>query len=208
MTTELWIIYLFAAIGLSLTPGPNGLLSLSHGVRFGARRTVFTVLGGVVGFLVLVAASLAGLGALLAASESAFTVAKWVGAAYLVYLGLRLWKAPPPAVSTPAADDAAREDGAARLFLQGFLVAASNPKAMIFFAAFLPQFMVPEAGFWMQFVVLGGTFAVVEFIYELVLAGMAQRIAPWLSRHGRWFNRVTGSMFVGIGGIMATASRA
>lgn len=208
MTLDIWIIYLFAAVGLSLTPGPNGLLSLTHGVRFGARRTVFTALGGVIGFMVLVAASLAGLGALLAASESAFTVAKWVGAAYLVYLGLRLWKAPPPAVSTPAADGDPRQDGAARLFAQGFLVAASNPKAMIFFAAFLPQFMVPEAGFWTQFVVLGGTFAVVEFIYELVLAGMAQRIAPWLGRHGRWFNRITGSMFVGIGGVMATASRA
>ncbi|HYG85751.1 MAG TPA: LysE family translocator [Azospirillum sp.] len=207
MTLELWMVYVLAAVGLSLTPGPNGLLSLTHGVRFGAARTVFTVLGGVVGFLVLVAASLAGLGALLAASESAFTIAKWIGAAYLVYLGLRLWKAPPPAVNAPTPDGADRVVGAGRLFLQGFLVATSNPKAMIFFAAFLPQFMAPEAGFWTQFVVLGGTFAVVEFLYELVLAGLAQRIAPWLSRHGCWFNRITGSMFVGIGGIMATASR-
>lgn len=207
MTVELWIVYLFAAIGLSLTPGPNGLLSLTHGVRFGARRTVFTVLGGVIGFMVQVATSLAGLGALLAASEAAFTIAKWLGAAYLVYLGVRLWAAAPPAVSTETADAGRRSDSAARLFLQGFLVAVSNPKALIFFAAFLPQFMVPEAGFWAQFLVLGGTFAVVEFIYELVLAGMAQRIAPWLGRNGRWFNRITGSMFVGIGGVMATASR-
>lgn len=207
MTFELWMIYAVAAIGLSLTPGPNGLLSLTHGVRFGAARTVFTVLGGVCGFLVLVAASLAGLGALLAASEAAFTIAKWVGAAYLVYLGVRLWKAPPPAVSTADADGMARDAGAARLFTQGFLVAATNPKALIFFAAFLPQFMVPGVSFGTQFVVLGGTFAVVEFIYELVLAGMAQRIAPWLTRHGRWFNRITGSMFVGIGGVLASASR-
>lgn len=207
MTLELWLVYVVAAVGLSLTPGPNGLLSLTHGVRFGAARTVFTVLGGVVGFLVLVAASLAGLGALLAASETAFSIAKWVGAAYLVYLGLRLWKAPAPAVSA-ATSEGAGEGGAARLFLQGFLVAASNPKALIFFAAFLPQFMVPGESYWVQFVVLGGTFAVVEFVYELVLAGMAQRIAPWLSRHGRWFNRITGSVFVGIGGVLATASRA
>jgi homoserine/homoserine lactone efflux protein len=67
--------------------------------------------------------------------------------------------------------------------------------------------MVPGVPFWVQFVVLGGTFAAVEFVYELVLAGMAQRIAPWLSRHGRWFNRITGSMFVGIGGVLAGASR-
>jgi threonine/homoserine/homoserine lactone efflux protein len=209
VTLELWIVYALAALGLSLTPGPNGLLSLTHGVRFGFARTVFTALGGVCGFMALVAASLAGLGALLAASETAFTAAKWVGAAYLVYLGLRLWRAPPPEVAAPgeAGAEAGRGTGPARLFAEGFLVAVSNPKALIFFAAFLPQFMVPGAPFWLQFAVLGGTFALVEFCYELVLAGMAQRIAPWLGRHGRWFNRVAGSTFVGIGGLLTTANR-
>ncbi|WP_207477831.1 LysE family translocator [Arenibaculum pallidiluteum] len=207
MTLELWIVYALAALGLSLTPGPNGLLSLTHGVRFGLARTVFTVLGGVCGFMVLVAASLAGLGALLAASEAAFTVAKWVGAAYLVYLGFRLWRAPAPRVATAEAQGPGGEDGGLRLFVQGFLVAVSNPKALIFFAAFLPQFMVPGASYWLQFAILGGTFGFVEFVYELVLAGMAQRIAPWLGRHGRWFNRVTGATFVGIGGLLTTANR-
>lgn len=206
MTVELWIVYAVAAIGLSLTPGPNGLLSLTHGVRFGFSRTVFTVMGGVCGFLVLIAASLAGLGALLAASETAFTVTKWIGAVYLVYLGIRLWRAPAAAVGE---SDPGRVDHTppARLFAQGFLVAVSNPKALIFFAAFLPQFMVPESSFWVQFAVLGGTFAFTEFCYELVLAGMAQRIAPWLTRYGRWFNRATGGTFVAIGGLMATANR-
>jgi homoserine/homoserine lactone efflux protein len=207
VTLDLWFVYMLAAIGLSLTPGPNGLLSLTHGVRFGLARTVFTVAGGVSGFMVLVAASLAGLGALLAASEQAFNIAKWVGAAYLVYLGIRLWRAPPPQVRAPDAEGRMAEAGAARLFTQGFLVAVSNPKALIFFAAFLPQFMVPGAPYWQQLVVLGGTFAVVEFAYELVLAGMAQKIAPWLARHGRWFNRITGTSFVGIGTVLATAHR-
>ncbi|WP_372400343.1 LysE family translocator [Azospirillum sp. HJ39] len=207
MTLEIWIVYVIAAVGLSVTPGPNGLLSLTHGVRFGFARTVFTVLGGVCGFLVLVAASLAGMGALLATSETAFTIAKWLGAAYLVYLGFRLWRAPAAAVGTDAAAEAGGRTAPLRLFAEGFLVAVSNPKALIFFAAFLPQFMVPGASFWLQFAVLGGTFAFTEFCYELVLAGTAQRIAPWLSRHGRWFNRVTGGTFVGIGGLMATVSR-
>jgi homoserine/homoserine lactone efflux protein len=207
MTFDFWLVYLLAAIGLSLTPGPNGLLSLTHGVRFGLARTAFTVLGGVAGFMVLVAASLAGLGALLAASEMAFTVAKWTGAAYLVYLGIRLWRAPPPRVRVPDGHERAGETGVGRLFAQGFLVAVSNPKALIFFAAFLPQFMVPGASYGLQLAVLGGTFAVVEFVYELVLAGMAQKIAPWLARHGRWFNRITGTSFVGIGTVLATAQR-
>lgn len=207
MTFDFWLVYLLAAIGLALTPGPNGLLSLTHGVRFGFARTIFTVLGGVSGFMVLVAASLAGLGALLAASEMAFTIAKWIGAAYLIYLGIRLWRAPPPKVRMPDAGDHAGDGGVLRLFVQGFLVAVSNPKALIFFAAFLPQFMVPGMSYGLQLAVLGGTFAVVEFVYELMLAGMAQRIAPWLARHGRWFNRITGSCFVGIGGLLATAHR-
>lgn len=207
MTVELWMVYLLAAVGLSLTPGPNGLLSLTHGVRFGFARTLFTIIGGVCGFMVLVAASLAGLGALLAASETAFTIAKWIGAAYLVYLGLRLWRAPPPQVSVDDNGTPGREGSPWRLFLQGFVVAASNPKALIFFTAFLPQFMVPGESYWVQLIVLGGTFGVVEFIYELVLAGTAQRIAPWLTRYGRLFNRTTGSMFMGIGGVLAAATR-
>src|SRR5699024_8870593 len=94
MTLEHWTVYLLAAIGLSLTPGPNGLLALTHGMRFGWRRSVATLLGGVAGFLLLIAISMVGQGALLAASERAFTVAKWVGAAYLVYLGIKTWRAP------------------------------------------------------------------------------------------------------------------
>jgi threonine/homoserine/homoserine lactone efflux protein len=207
MALETWLLYAVAAIGLSLTPGPNGLLCLTHGVRFGLDRALFTVLGGVTGFLVLIAVSMAGMGALLAASEQAFTVAKWLGAAYLVYLGIRTWQAPPPQVQLPGPGGHGAEAAAWRLYSQGFLVATSNPKALIFFAAFLPQFMDPGAPFLLQFLILGGTFAGVEFVYELLLAGTAQRIAPWLGQHGRWFNRTTGATFVGIGGVLTTVSR-
>lgn len=207
MSIELWLLYLVASVGLSLTPGPNGLLALTHGACFGLRRSVGTVLGGAAGFLLLIAASLAGLGALLAASEQAFTVAKWIGAAYLVYLGIKVWRSPAAIVAVgPGAADA----GGARpsdLFRQGFLVAVSNPKALVFFAAFLPQFIVPGLPFWMQLAVLGGTFVVVEILYELMLAGLAQRIAPWLTRHGRLFNRIAGGTFVGMGVVLAGAHR-
>jgi threonine/homoserine/homoserine lactone efflux protein len=207
MSIELWLLYLVASVGLSLTPGPNGLLALTHGACFGLRRSVGTVLGGAAGFLLLIAASLAGLGALLAASEQAFTVAKWIGAAYLVYLGIKVWRSPAAIVAVgPGAADA----GGARpsdLFRQGFLVAVSNPKALVFFAAFLPQFIVPGLPYWLQLAVLGGTFVVVEILYELMLAGLAQRIAPWLTRHGRLFNRIAGGTFVGMGVVLAGAHR-
>lgn len=207
MTIELWLLYLAAAVGLSLTPGPNGLLALTHGACFGLRRTVATVMGGAIGFLVLIAASLAGMGALLAASEAAFTAAKWIGAAYLVYLGVRVWRSPAPLVAVSDAAAAGPEADPRRMFVRGFLVAASNPKGLIFFAAFLPQFIVPGTPFAAQLLVFGGTFVAVEVAYELLLAGAAQRIAPWLGRHGRWFNRAAGGTFVGIGAAMTAASR-
>ncbi len=207
MTIELWLIYLLAAVGLSLTPGPNGLLSLTHGAVFGFRSTVYTVLGGALGFLVLIAASLVGLGALLAASQEAFTVMKWAGAAYLVYLGYRTWRAPPPLAAAMPGSDKAGGARPLRLFGQGFLVAVSNPKGLIFFAAFLPQFMVAGMPFLTELAIFGGTFVVVEVVYEMLLAQTAQKIAPWLARHGRWFNRATGGMFVGIGVVMTTMSR-
>lgn len=209
MDLHTWFVYLAAAIGLSLTPGPNGLLALSHGMRFGLGRATWTALGGVAGFMVLVAASLAGLGALLATSEQAFLVAKWLGAAYLIYLGIRTWRAPPPRVDVgvDVAATQARTVSSPRCFIEGFLVAVSNPKALIFFAAFLPQFMVPGLSFMTQFLVLGGTFAVVELIYEVLVAGTAERIAPWLGRHGRVFNRITGATFIIIGGVLTRAQR-
>lgn len=209
MTFQLWLVYCVAAIGLSLTPGPNGLLVLTHGMRFGARRAWYTALGGVSGFFLLVAASLAGLGALLAASEQAFTIAKWIGALYLVYLGIRTWNAAAPVVESQAGLSAATREqrSALQLFNQGFLVAVSNPKALIFFAAFLPQFMQPGVPYWLQLLVLGGTFALVEFIYEVALAGAAQRIAPWLGRNGRLFNRIAGATFIGIGALLTRTTR-
>jgi threonine/homoserine/homoserine lactone efflux protein len=183
------------------------LLALTHGARFGLRRSVFTVLGAALGFLIIIAISLAGLGALLMASELAFTIAKWLGAAYLVYLGVRLWRAPAPASAQSGGPGAPMDGRSERLFLAGFLVAASNPKSIIFFAAFLPQFMTPGASYLSQLTVLGGTFVIVEIIYELTLVGLANRIAPWLLRHWQTFNRVTGGTFIGIGAARATTSR-
>jgi homoserine/homoserine lactone efflux protein len=208
MSVDLWLLYAITCIGLTLTPGPNGLLALSHGVIHGLRRSVFTIIGGCVGFVVLIAVSMAGMSALLSASQLAFVLAKWIGAGYLVYLGFKIWRsAPPRPVITHDADiDIAP---ASALLRQGFLVAVSNPKGIIFFAALLPQFVDPQASHLIQFLILAATFAGIEFLYEISLAGSAQKLTPWLGRTGvgRWFNRITGATFIGIGGFLATVSR-
>lgn len=196
MDPHAWLLYLAAAIGLSLSPGPNGLLALTHGALHGHRKALFTISGGVLGFTVLIALSMFGIGALLQASAAWLTVLKWVGGAYLVWLGVQLWRAPP--IDAGFAHAGAGRSGRA-LFNEGFLSAVTNPKGILFFAAFLPQFIDPGRSLLAQFAVMAATFAAVEFATELFIAQAAHRISPWLRRTGRKFNRACGGVFIGIG---------
>ncbi|HET9820409.1 MAG TPA: LysE family translocator [Burkholderiaceae bacterium] len=192
-----WGLYLVAAIGLSLTPGPNSLLALTHGALHGSRRTLFTVAGGALGFVLLIGLSMLGIGALLAASAGALAVLKVAGGAYLVWLGVQLWRAPPIRLEPGA--DAGEAAHALVLFRQGFLTAASNPKGLLFYGAFLPQFIDGTKPLLPQFLGLAATFVGVEIVFEALLAALAHRIRPWLQRAGRGFNRGCGGMFIGIG---------
>ena len=196
MDLDTWLIYLLAATGLSLSPGPNGLLALTHGALHGTRQALYTIVGGALGFVLLIALSLFGIGALLQTSLLWLTVLKWLGGAYLVWLGVQVWRSPPIgiAAAAPATPRAGRS-----LFSQGALSALTNPKGILFFAAFLPQFIDPARSLWLQFAVMAGTFAAIEIVTELLIASMAQRVSPWLQRVGRRFNQACGGLFVAIG---------
>jgi threonine/homoserine/homoserine lactone efflux protein len=210
MELQTWLIYLLATTGLSLSPGPNSLLALTHGALHGWRRTLFTIAGGAVGFVVLIGLSLFGIGALLKASPMGLVALKWVGGAYLVWLGVQVWRSPPigaslgsGSASSPGANAATDAAGTSptggALAWQGALAALTNPKGVLFFAAFLPQFIDPGRSLWLQFAVMAGTFVVVESITELVIAATAARVRPWLNRVGRRFNQVCGGLFMLIG---------
>ena len=196
MALHTWLIYLVAAIGLSLTPGPNSLLALTHGALHGHRRTLYTVAGGALGFVAVIALSMLGIGALLQASASALLVLKWVGGAYLVWLGVQLWRAPPLNLQAVGGAPFPRRS---QLFRQGLFAAVSNPKAVLFYGAFLPQFIDPARSLWLQFAVMAGTFAVIECVVEVVLARLAHRVRPALERFGKRFNRVCGGAFAAMG---------
>lgn len=199
MDLHVWLVYLLAAIGLSLSPGPNGLLALTHGALHGRRRALFTIFGGCVGFVTVIALSMFGIGALLQASLVWLTVLKWLGGAYLVWLGIQVWRSPPISLDRQISiEPRARRS----LFQQGALSAITNPKAILFFAAFLPQFIDPARSLLGQFVVMASTFAAIEFLTELAIASLAYRISPWLSRVGRRFNQVCGGVFVAIGALL------
>jgi homoserine/homoserine lactone efflux protein len=196
MALHTWLIYLVAVTGLSLTPGPNSLLALTHGALHGHRKTLSTISGGVLGFILLIALSMLGIGALLQASADVIVVLKWVGGAYLVWLGVQLWRAPALRLDLASAPAATRR---ASMFRQGFLAAVSNPKVLLFYGAFLPQFIDPQRALAAQFAVMAATFATTEFVVEYLLARLAHRVRPLLERAGRRFNRACGGLFAAMG---------
>ena len=191
-----WLLYTAAALGLSLTPGPNGLLALTHGALYGVRRTVSTIAGGALGFTIIIALSLFGIGALLAASAGLLTVLKWVGGAYLVWLGIQVWRSPPLGLQQ---DSGARVITATALFRQGLLAAVTNPKGILFFVAFLPQFLSTDLPLLGQFAVMAATFVGIEILFELGVAAGSAKIQPLLARFGKRFNHVFGGIFMAIG---------
>ena len=196
MDLHTWLIYLLAATGLSLSPGPNGLLALTHGALHGRRKALYTIFGGALGFIAVIGLSLFGIGALLQASVVWLNVMKWVGGAYLVWLGIQVWRSPPIGIEVRGS---AESRPGRSLFRQGALSALTNPKGLLFFVAFLPQFIDPDRSLFVQFVVMAGTFAAIEIVTELFIASMAHRISPWLRRVGRRFNRACGGLFIVIG---------
>ena len=196
MPLDTWLIYLVAATGLSLSPGPNGLLALTHGALHGRGKALYTIFGGALGFIAVIALSMFGISALLQASLVWLTLMKWVGGAYLVWLGIQVWRSPP--IGVEIRGSAAPRAGWS-LFRQGALSALTNPKGLLFFAAFLPQFIDPTRSLTVQFFIMAGTFAVIEIATELFIASMAHRISPWLRRVGRRFNQACGGVFMLVG---------
>ncbi|MBI3180949.1 MAG: LysE family translocator [Myxococcales bacterium] len=205
MALHTWLLYVATVRVVTATPGPNMLLAMTHGMRFGVRKTLPTCAGMLVALGLIMLGSAVGLGAVLATSEKAFSLVKYAGAAYLVYLGIKTWRAEPV---PPAAPGSAPQVPAGR-FRTGFLVAMSNPKAFIFFSALFPQFMdagVPEVP---QLAILTATFYAFESSWQMVYATGGARLARWLSspRRMRWVNRLAGGAFVVAGLALTTASR-
>lgn len=175
MQLETWLIYLVTCIGLSLSPGPNGLLALTHGALHGTRKTSFTILGGVLGFVVLIGLCMFGIGALIKSSIHWLTALKWLGGLYLIWLGIQVWRSPAITIEF----DRTRATAKGRtMFRQGFLSAVTNPKGLLFFSAFLPQFIDPQRSLFIQFLVVAATFAGTEIVTEYVLAGAPNASAP------------------------------
>jgi threonine/homoserine/homoserine lactone efflux protein len=211
MSLHTWWLYVATVFVVSAIPGPNMLLVMTHGAQHGLRRASATMAGCLSALVLMLSVSAAGLGVFLEAWPAMFDALRFIGAAYLVYLGIKAWRAnvdvaPDVASDTEGAVSAAKpRRSPAALFRNGFLVASSNPKAILFAAALLPQFIDASAPTLPQFGILVVTFAVIEVSWYLVYAGFGLRIGATLKSRSvaKAFNRLTGGVFVGFGAMMA-----
>ena len=206
MTLSIYLLYVAAVALLVATPGPTMLMCMSNALNHGPRRAMTSVAGSVSAVLVVMVLSAMGLGALLATSETAFTTAKLIGAAYLIWLGIKTFRSD---ASTLGVKGDATGSPRRSFYLQGLLVGASNPKAVLFFAAFFPQFLNPSAPMAPQFAVLALTFMAFEFAVLTACALGVSRLAPLLRRSGpvRWVNRICGGLFTLMGGLLLLTRR-
>ena len=211
MIIETHQLLMFIAAGwlLNLTPGPDVLYIVSNALRSGTRAGIVAGLGITAGCFVHIFAAAVGVGALLAASATAFTVLKWVGAAYLLWMGARMLLSKPSGGGGSAAAIAAAQAAPAvavplsKVFLGGFWTNALNPKVAIFFLAFVPQFIAPGAdNKALAFVLLGVLFNVnaipVNTGWAIAAGWMARRVGA-VQRGMHWLDRVAGAMFIGFG---------
>jgi threonine/homoserine/homoserine lactone efflux protein len=207
MSWELWIAFAVASAALLAVPGPTVLVVVSYALGKGRSSAWATVPGVTLGDFVAMTVSLLGAGALLAASATLFTALKLAGAAYLVWLGVKLWRARPE--SQDLAGAGARLDSR-RMFWNSFVVTALNPKSIVFFIAFVPQFVDPAGPLAPQFVILEATFLSLAAINVLIWAVLAGRLRARFQRPAtlRLVNRVGGSFLIGAGLLTAVARRA
>ena len=208
------VLFVFAGLLLNLTPGPDVLYIVSNALRAGARAGVVAGLGITAGCFVHVFAAAIGVSALLATSATAFTVLKWAGAAYLLWVGARLLLSRPTAKSWgsgssgPACDEGRPHPGLLAIFRGGFLTNVLNPKVAIFFLAFVPQFIAPGTEHKaLAFVLLGTLFN----INSIAVNSAWALAAAWMARHDsvqrgmHWLDRVAGAMFIAFGLRLALA---
>jgi len=208
MEPSTWIAFFAAAWAISLSPGAGAVAAMSAGLNHGFRRGYTMTFGLVTGIWTQVLVVGVGLGALIAASSLAFSVVKWLGVAYLVWLGIRQWRA--PAVPLAAADGEAATVTRRELFMRGWIVNALNPKGTVFLLAVVPQFLELSRALLPQYAVIAATLAFTDLVVMAGYTALASRVLRALKSPGhiRTMNRAFGGLFIGAGALLALFKRA
>lgn len=208
MTLDTWLAFFLASWIISLSPGAGAIASMSSGLQYGFLRGYWNAIGLQIGLAMQIAVVAGGLGAILAASSTAFYAIKWFGVAYLVYLAVKQWRALPMDMTDDAAVRPIGKPMA--MMFRGFLVNASNPKALVFMLAVLPQFVNPQAPLLIQYLILGATMISVDMIVMAGYTGLASKVLRLLRtpKQQKRMNRTFAGLFVGAAGFLASLHRA
>ncbi|UCD89052.1 MAG: LysE family translocator [Desulfobacterales bacterium] len=209
MTIQSWLMYLTLVIVATSTPGPAVLFITTNSTLHGWRKAAFAALGNIVGLFCLGIIAITGLGTILKTSEIIFNIIKYAGAGYLIYLGLKL-------IFQKSLDFAKMQNqlispnvSSQKIFFQALGVALSNPKAIVFLTALFPQFVKINEALIPQFSLLIATLMIFSFSFLMFYALLAYRAKTWISKPNRIkvFNRTSGSIFIGIGILLATSNK-
>ena len=205
MDIELYAAFVLASVLLIVVPGPNVGLIVANSLAHGPRHALVTVAGTTVAMSIQLAITCAGLASLMAILAQGFEWLRWIGVAYLSYLGIKHWRS----FAAVRGTEATRETSRRKLFWQGFLVALTNPKTLLFYAAFLPQFVDPALAPGPQIAVLCVTFVSLALVFDSGYALLAARARGYLlePRRVRWLGRIAGSFLIGAGIGLALARR-
>lgn len=205
------LLFFPLAVMIALTPGPNNFCALNNGLRQGVLAALAGALGRILAFAIFLTVSAFGLGAMLLASETAFNVLKWLGAAYLLWLGWRAWHSRDlGAMANQGTEPLTQAPRSVRqLATQEFLLGISNPKAMLLFAAIFPQFINPQLPAPRQFLVLGSTYLLAELVSAVVYGSGGRQIRRLVRSPTAVarLNRATGGFFAGAAGLLLVSHR-
>jgi homoserine/homoserine lactone efflux protein len=207
MSFSTWLAFFFAACVIAISPGSGAVLSMSHGLSFGVKKTTTTILGLQAGLLLVLVIAGAGVGSLLLASEIAFNIVKVIGAAYLIYLGVSQWRAktgphvPTSDITQPAVGARHTIPAWRRRFVIGFLTNTTNPKGIIFMVAVLPQFITRDATLLPQLAILGATMCMIDLIVMHSYAFAAASMQSWFrdAKAMKIQNRFFGGVLMAVG---------
>ncbi|MGL1930852.1 MAG: LysE family translocator [Desulfotalea sp.] len=209
MSFNFILIFSITVFVASVIPGPSMLLALTHGMHYGAKRTIASAMGNVTVTLLQASISIAGLGTILIASETTFQLIKWAGAAYLIYMGISMLYSSKMSPSASELNQPNELISLRKMFLQSAFVTAGNPKAIVFFTAVFPQFIAPNEAYLSQFCILISICAFIAFNCFMIYAIGGQKIVSIFSKAttGKYIQRVIGSTFIAAGIGLATSNK-
>ena len=208
MEFNTWIYYLLAVAVLTATPGPSVLLCVVTSIKQDFKTAFITSIGSLLAIIGIMSISFTGLGIIISSSEYIFNLIKYIGAGYLIYLGYKSFTSKEESYEFNSKVES-KEKSKLKYFIDGFMVGASNPKAIVFFTALFPQFINQSKPLLQQYLIFVATFAILELSWLLFYSYLGAKSSSWFLKKGRakLFNRLSGSIFIGAGVLLSTLNK-